>query len=48
MSPAERESERRQHQNHSRQDENGEFMAEDDSLTDNAAIERPFEDPDGM
>lgn len=47
MSPAERENERRQQLTSRRQDENGEFMAEDDSLTDNAAIERPFEDTDG-
>ncbi|CAO3675671.1 unnamed protein product [Umbelopsis vinacea] len=46
MSPAERENERRQQLTSRRQDENGEFMAEDDSLTDNAAIERPFEDTD--
>jgi hypothetical protein len=48
MTPAERDSGRRHPSSGRQQDENGEFIAEDDSLTDNAAIERPFEDPDGM
>lgn len=52
MSPAEREREMRNHQHGNqlgkKQDENGEFMSEDDSLTDNSGIERPFEEADGM
>ncbi|KAI9290105.1 hypothetical protein BC943DRAFT_6693 [Umbelopsis sp. AD052] len=50
MSPAERESELRNYQHGNqlgkKQDENGEFMSEDDSLTDNSGIERPFEETD--
>jgi hypothetical protein len=52
MTPAERESQLRNrqlgNQLGNKQDENGEFMAEDDSLTDNSGIERPFEEADGM
>lgn len=48
MTPAERDGERRRPSSGRQQDENGEFIAEDDSLIDNAAIEKPFEDPDGM
>lgn len=46
MTPAERDGERRRPSSGRQQDENGEFIAEDDSLIDNAAIEKPFEDPD--
>ncbi|KAH8553455.1 hypothetical protein BGW37DRAFT_261360 [Umbelopsis sp. PMI_123] len=50
MTPAERESQLRNrqlgNQLGNKQDENGEFMAEDDSLTDNSGIERPFEEAD--